>query len=142
MIDSGMTDGELLVTARTRDTRGQTDKSGMYRSDPNTLQYSQLTLSELLHFLLHTSLIHPPLYAPSPPAVFVIVAVVVAVFVTLFVLVLVTVVSAGPFVMKHEQADEISLGLPRPREMLIPPMGSVMSIWRLRTGSSAGQETS
>lgn len=82
---------------------------------------------------------------PSPGlAVFVTIEVVVAVLVVLVVAVRVTVVSAGPLVMKHEQADETSRGPPSPSEMLMPPepSGSVMFIWRLRTGSSLGQPTS
>lgn len=95
----------------------------------------------------------PPVYAPSATgsassiaftvAVCVIVDVVVRVLTTELVTVLLTVVSAGPFVMKHEHAELISRGLPRPREMVTPVPGPmVMSSWRLRTGSSVGQSVS
>lgn len=46
----------------------------------------------------------------------------VAVLVTPLLTVRVTVVLAGPRVIRHEQADEMALG-PRPSEMLIPPPG-------------------
>jgi uncharacterized membrane protein YdbT with pleckstrin-like domain len=57
----------------------------------------------------------------SELAVLVTVAVVVVVLITLLVAVRVTVVSAGPRVMKQEQALEISRGPLKPREMLMPP---------------------
>lgn len=87
-----------------------------------------------------------PLFASHPPyplAVVVTVLVAVAVRVCTTSLVLVTVVSAGPFVIKQLHAELICFGPPRPSEMLMPPgSGRLMSIWRLRTGSSAGHETS
>jgi hypothetical protein len=109
------------------------------------------TTSQLVCFLLlliqQQTLYAPPSPAATaslpPPAVLVTVVVAVAVLVAMFDAVLVTVVSAGPFVMRHEQAEEISRGEPRPMEMLMPPPpGRVIPIWRLRTGSSTGQETS
>jgi hypothetical protein len=59
----------------------------------------------------------PPIYS----AVFVTVAVTVAVSVAILDDVFVTVVSAGPFVIKHEQALEICFGPLSPRLILIPP---------------------
>jgi hypothetical protein len=88
----------------------------------------------------------PSLYLPVHTlysAVFVTVDVTVAVSVATLDAVLVTVVSAGPFVIKHEQALEIAFGPLSPRLMLIPPGSPMLMLsCRLRTGSSAGQVTS
>lgn len=109
-------------------------------SDLAITHYPKVHLLTLTYIYAESS---PPSKLSSPPAVLVTVDVVVAVFVALLVAVLVTVVSPGPRVMRQEQAEEISLGLPRPSEMLTPGESpSVMPIWRLRTGSSLGQVTS
>jgi hypothetical protein len=96
------------------------------------IQEAKLVLS-LIPTAIHAPMSLHSLSPGSKLTVRVTVCVVVALLVTVTLVVLVT--CPGPEVIKHEQAEEIWLGPPRPSETVS---------WRLflRTGSSAGQALS